>query len=203
MRGLYAITDAHFISPDQWPNAIEQAIIGGAQIIQYRDKSTNKTQRLAQAHMLQTLCQTYHIPLIINDDVALAQQVQAAGVHLGKTDADIAQARAILGQQALIGASCYNQVSRAQRAVQAGASYVAFGRFFTSQIKPQAVPADIDLLRHARKILDCPLVAIGGITPDNGAPLIAAGADCLAVIQGVFGQTEIAVVARRYAHLFR
>ncbi|HDN26070.1 MAG TPA: thiamine phosphate synthase [Thioploca sp.] len=202
LHGLYAITDNSLVASRRF-EVIEQAMIGGAKILQYRDKNRDKELRKTQAKALRNLCYKYKIPFIINDDLKLAQQVNADGVHLGKDDPDIATARAVLGDDAIIGISCYNQLSLAQQAVEAGATYVAFGRFFRSHTKPQAVSCSIDVLREARQTLDCPLVAIGGIQPANGAELIAAGADFLAVVHGLFGQAEVTVAAQRYTQLWR
>jgi len=201
LRGLYAITDNKLIKAEELIHKVEQAIIGGAKIIQYRDKSNQYQLRLEQAQALSQLCKKSQIPLIINDDVALAQKVGADGVHLGSDDADISSARAILGEQAIIGISCYNQLSLALDAVKAGTNYVAFGRFFNSATKPNAIGCSVEVLREARQRLNCPLVAIGGITPENGETLIKAGADCLAVIYGLFGQTDIAAAAQKYAKI--
>ncbi len=202
LRGLYAITDNKLIKTKEFVNKVEQAIIGGAKIIQYRDKSQNYQLRLEQAQALSQLCKKYQIPLIINDDVTLAKQVGADGVHLGKDDVDIATARAQLGKQAIIGISCYNQLSLALDAVKAGANYVAFGRFFNSATKPNAIGCSVEILREARQRLNCPLVAIGGVTPDNGNELIKAGADCLAVISGLFGQADVTAAAQKYAKIY-
>jgi thiamine-phosphate pyrophosphorylase len=201
-RGLYAITDNYLIPSQQLVTAVAAAIQGGARIIQYRDKSTDNNQRFQQAQALHHLCQQYQVPLIINDDVALAQQVGAEGIHLGQADIKLTAARALLGNEVIIGISCHNQLALAQAAVAGGATYVAFGRFFPSLTKPNAVAAHLDLLHQARQCLSCPIIAIGGITPANGKQLIAAGADCLAVIQGVFGQPNINAAAQRYAQLF-
>jgi len=203
LGGLYAITDSHLIPKDKFINTVEQAIIGGASVVQYRDKTHDYQRRFREALALRKLCQHYKILLIINDDVELAEKVGANGVHIGQDDASLKTARAVLGEQAIIGVSCYNQFVLAQAAVEAGASYVAFGRFFSSHIKPEAVQANVDLLHEAREKLNCPVVAIGGITPDNGAELLAAGADSLAVIQGLFGQADVMVAAQRYARLFQ
>ena len=202
LRGLYAITDSHLIPSHHLVATVEEAIKGGARVIQYRDKSTDNNQRFQQAQALHHICQQYQVPLIINDDVALARQVGAEGIHLGQTDAKLTTVRAMLGNDVIIGISCHNQLVLAQEAVAKGATYVAFGRFFPSQTKPNAVAAHLDLLSQARQLLSCPIVAIGGITPDNGKHLIAAGADCLAVIHGVFGQPNISAAAQRYAQLF-
>ncbi|EDN71162.1 Thiamine monophosphate synthase [Beggiatoa sp. PS] len=202
LTGLYAITDNNLIPKQRFIETVELAIIGGAKIIQYRDKSDDKKHRLQQAHALKQLCHHYQIPLLINDDIALAQQVGAEGVHLGKEDVSLSTARAVLGEKAIIGVSCYNQLPLALKAIEAGATYVAYGRFFPSQSKPNAIQANIALLHQTRQQLDCPLVAIGGITPDNGSELIKAGVNCLAVIQGLFGQPDVKVAAQRYAQLF-
>ncbi len=142
------------------------------------------------------------IPLIVNDDVELAAAVGAAGVHLGRDDAALQAARTRLGAEAIIGISCYNDLQRARQAAQAGADYVAFGRFYPSHSKPQAVLAEPALLSQATTELALPVVAIGGITPANGRALLAAGASMLAAIHGVFGQPDITAAARRYADLF-
>ena len=142
------------------------------------------------------------MPFLINDDIHLAATIEAAGVHLGRDDADTVTARAALGPHAIIGVSCYNELARAQAAQDAGADYVAFGRFFPSRTKPQALEAAPELLRAARGALKIPVVAIGGITPENGGVLIEAGADALAVIEGVFGLADVRAAAARYAALF-
>ncbi len=201
-RGLYAITDSALISPDQMIEAVALAIQGGAMMVQYRNKSSDESQHQWEAQDLVNLCRPLGVPLIINDDVQLAQQVRAHGVHLGKDDPHINEARAALGPNAIIGVSCYNDIERAVAAEKAGADYVAFGSFFPSTTKPKAVRAELSLLREAKKRLTIPVVAIGGITADNGAPLVEAGADLLAVIQGVFGQSDIRSAAEQIAHLF-
>ena len=201
-RGLYAITDALLISDDRLTIVVEQAILGGARMIQYRDKSHDTARRLAQATVLDELCQRHAVPLIINDDVALAAQIGAAGVHVGKDDPSFATARARLGGNAIIGVSCYDRLDLALEAARAGADYVAFGAFFPSPTKPTEIRASIELLRDARAALNLPIVAIGGITPDNAPLLLDAGADALAVVSGVFGQPDIQAAARRYAALF-
>ena len=200
-RGLYAVTDSE-LSGTTLVQYVAHAIQGGAVMIQYRDKSTDAGQRLWQANDLQMLCQSLRMPLIINDDIELAVQCRAAGVHLGKDDATIEQARALLGEQAIIGVSCYASLSLALAAQAAGADYVAFGSFFASPTKPDAVRADLELLRAARAALSIPIAAIGGITPDNGRALVDAGADLLAVVSGVFSAADISAAARGYAVLF-
>lgn len=201
-RGLYAITDERLSAPGQLPVCVSAAIAGGARVIQYRNKQGKAQQRRQETAALLQLCQQHHVPLLINDDVALAASVSADGVHLGKADASLAQARQQLGPQAIIGVSCYNSLQRAISAAQAGADYVAFGRFFSSHSKPDAQPAEAALLGQARRQLQLPIVAIGGITPENGQQLVAAGADLLAAIHGVFGQPNIQAAASAYAALF-
>lgn len=200
-RGLYAVTDSE-LSGTELVQHVAQAIQGGAVMIQYRDKSGAAGQRLWQANDLQMLCQSLRVPLIINDDIELAVQCRAAGVHLGKDDANIEQARSALGAQAFIGVSCYASLPRALAAQADGADYVAFGSFFASPTKPAAERADLELLRAARAQLHIPIAAIGGITPDNGRTLVDAGADLLAVVSGVFAAPDISSAAQRYAALF-
>jgi thiamine-phosphate pyrophosphorylase len=203
-HGLYAITDTGLIPAiRQLVEAVEHAILGGARLVQYRDKRTDQDLRWQQAQALKALCSTHGIPLIINDDIKLAAAVNAAGVHLGKDDASPQVARARLGDAAIIGVSCYNRLDLARKATQAGADYVAFGSFFPSSIKPDAVPADISLLNEAKQYLSIPIVAIGGITPDNGQALVDAGADFLAVISGLFANADIRAAAQAYSAIFK
>lgn len=198
LRGLYAITDGPRADLIE---ACDAALDGGARVLQYRDKSGDAARRLREAQALQALCARHGVPLIVNDDVELAAAVGAAGVHLGEDDAAVDAARARLGAQAIVGASCYDSIERARRLAAAGADYLAFGAFFASPTKPLARRASADLLRAA-KPLGRPLVAIGGITPDNAAPLIDAGADCVAVISALFGAADVRAAARRFAALF-
>jgi len=202
IRGLYAIADSAYLDAESFPPAVRAALAGGARVIQYRDKSGDAASREPVARELNALCRAAGVPFLINDDVPLAAATGATGVHLGRDDPEIGAARAALGPQAIIGVSCYDDLERARRVAAAGADYVAFGRFFRSRTKPQAVPATPALLRAARAALKIPIVAIGGITPENGGALIAAGADALAVIEGVFGQADIRAAAERYARLF-
>ncbi len=201
-RGLYAVTDAWLLPDDRLVHAVEQAIAGGARFIQYRDKSADAARRLAQAQALNALCRRCNVPLIINDDVELAYQVGAAGVHLGRCDAPLAVARARLGEHAIIGVSCYDRLDLALEAERAGAGQVAFGAFFPSPTKPDEVHAPIELLREARAVLKTPMIAIGGITPDHAPLLLEAGADMLAVVSAVFAQADVQAAACRFAALF-
>jgi thiamine-phosphate pyrophosphorylase len=200
-HGLYAITDAGFKGL-AIERQVEMAIRGGARVIQYRDKSLDAPLRQTEAKAILSVCRRFDVPLLINDDVELAAAIGADGVHLGSEDTTLASARRQLGPRAIIGVSCYNRFELAERAVATGADYVAFGRFFTSQSKPLAVGAGLDLLHRARAELDCPVVAIGGITPENGRLLVEAGADMLAVIRGVFAAPDVTEAAQSLHNLF-
>ena len=199
-RGVYLIT------PDESDSArlLERVrpLLAGTTWLQYRNKAVDAPTRLAQATALQALCAAAGVPLIINDDVSLARQVGAAGVHLGEDDGDIAAARALLGPQAIIGASCYDEIERAQRAVAAGASYVAFGAFFPSRSKVTPRRASPELLRQSAA-LGVPRVAIGGLTPDNSRPVVEAGADLIAVISGVFSEADPVAALDAYRRCFQ
>lgn len=202
LQGLYAITDPSLCPDATLTTQVEQALAGGCRVIQFRDKRPGPVIRQTLARQLLEVCHANNACLLINDDLALAEEIGADGVHLGRDDPNPRAARKRLGEDAIIGVSCYNRLELAQDAAALGVDYVAFGRFFPSQTKPQAVQAEPELLRQARSALDLPLVAIGGITPENGAPLVAAGADMLAVIQGVFGQADIEGASRRLSNLF-
>lgn len=200
IKGLYAIT------PDETDTAellrkVRLALLGGARVLQYRNKIADAALRLEQAWALRELTHEFSVPLIINDDVVLAQQVDADGVHLGGEDGSVAAARAVLGNDKFIGVSCYNRIELAHEAARQGADYVAFGSFFASTIKSNAVVASPELLRQARREIAVPLVAIGGITVPNGAHLLKAGADALAVISAVFSASDIQNAARQFSIL--
>ena len=196
LRGLYAITDSALLDDGRLLPYVEAALAGGASLLQYRDKSKDAARRLDEASQLKQLCLQYGAELLINDDLALASQLQV-GVHLGQGDGSLREARQELGSQAIIGATCHASLEQAAEAVEAGVSYIAFGRFFQSETKPGAPAATPDLLREARQRFNTPIVAIGGITLDRGPQLIAAGADLLAVIHGLFGADSATEVQRR------
>ena len=181
---LYLITDSKLLQ-GRLLEAVEQALIGGVAFLQYRYKSTDSQKRLSEAKQLNTLCQRYNVPLIINDDLELAAQL-GVGVHLGQQDGSIALARQRLGQDAIIGATCHNSLLVAEQAAVQGASYLAFGAFYPSSTKPLAQLAELSTLTQAKQLFNLPIVAIGGITLDNAQPLIEAGADYLAVISDIF-----------------
>lgn len=204
LTGLYAITsEAVCRSTDRLVAAVGDALAGGACLIQYRDKWNSPAQRRYNAHALHGLCHAHHALLIINDDPQLAAAAGADGVHLGAGDPPIAEARALLGPDAVIGVTCSGSLARAEAAQAAGASYVAFGRFFASRTKPDAPPAALELLETARAALDIPICAIGGLTPDNAREVIARGADLVAAVEGIFGADDIAAAARAYRRCFK
>lgn len=202
IRGLYAIT------PEVADTAallakVRAALSGGARLVQYRSKSDDVALRHEQAAELLALCRAHGVPLIINDDVRLAALTEADGVHLGEEDASLKEARINLGPEKIIGVSCYQDLARARRAAADGADYVAFGSFYPSPTKPGARPCPISLLTEAKRALKVPVVAIGGITPDNAPALVAAGADAVAVISALFDAPDIAAVAAHFDSLFQ
>jgi thiamine-phosphate pyrophosphorylase len=187
IRGVYALADTSLLAGAELVARVEAALRGGVAVVQYRDKSVDSARRLAEAQALRALCTRHGAVFIVNDDVDLALSVGADGVHLGRDDPAPALARVRLGPRALIGATCYDRLEFAPAALAAGADHVAFGRFFPSSTKPGEIYASLDLLRAARATLRCPIVAIGGIRADNAPPLVAAGADALAVGSALFG----------------
>ena len=195
LRGLYAITDSSLLAGKLLPY-VEAALDGGLTLLQYRDKSNDDARRLREAEALRDLCGRYQAQLIINDDAELAARL-GVGVHLGQTDGPLTPARALLGKQAIIGSTCHSQLELAEQAAKEGASYVAFGRFFNSSTKPGAPTATLELLEQARQRLSLPICVIGGINLENAAPLVAHGADLLAVVHGLFGAQSPQEVTRR------
>lgn len=200
-RGLYAVTPDGLAAGTLLAQ-VDAALAGGVRWLQFRDKSADSGQRLALATALQARCAVVGARLIINDDVDLALAVDAAGVHLGADDGDLAAARHRLGPQRILGATCYADLARAERAAAAGVDYLAFGAVYPSPTKPAAVHAPLALLREARERFGLPLAAIGGITLDNAAPVVAAGADLLAVISDLFQAPDITARARHFQQLF-
>ena len=201
LRGLYAIT------PEQADRArlladIDAALRGGCRIVQYRDKTSLPAERVARARLLRELTRRHQATLLINDDLALSHLVDADGVHLGADDGNLVAARAILGPGKILGASCYARFATAQAAAQAGADYVAFGAVFPSPTKPNAPRAGLELFSQANAQLSVTNCAIGGITLDQAAQLIAAGAGMLAVITDLFSAPDITARAAAYQRLF-
>ena len=200
LHGLY------FVTPGTAAGRLERvaaALRGGARIVQYRDKGSDTDARRREAGEILTQCRRAGALCLVNDDVELCKAIDADGVHLGEADASIEAARTQLGDDRIIGASCYDDLQRAHAATAAGADYVAFGSMYPSPTKPQARRANLDLLRMARRELEIPICAIGGITPANAGPVIAAGADMVAVIQGITEATNPEAAARALQALFR
>ena len=202
IKGLYALTPDSIDTADLL-SRVKLALAGGVQVLQYRNKIASTDLRKTQAHALRDLTRVSNVTFIVNDDARLAAEVDADGVHLGAADGAIKAARLLLGDNKLIGVSCYNQLQLAQSAVAVGADYVAFGAFYSSSTKPDAAVATINLLQDASALLDVPIVAIGGISANNGAVLLQAGADALAVISAVFDAADIQQAAKNLAQLFK
>ena len=200
LRGLYAVTPE---TPDTaWLlERVEECLGGGARLVQYRAKAIHPSRALEQARAIAQACRRHGAPLIVNDSVELALAAGAQGVHLGRDDDDVASARAAF-PGAIIGASCYNEPARARSAARSGADYVAIGSMFASRSKPGATRAAPAQLAEAKRLSGLPVAAIGGITPDNAAGLVAAGADMLAVISAVFEADDVRAAARAFAQLF-
>ncbi|WP_304640414.1 thiamine phosphate synthase [Pseudomonas sp.] len=196
LRGLYAVTDTALLADGKLLPWVDAALAGGARLVQYRDKSDDQARRLEEAAALKTLCSYYGAHLIINDDLALAAELEV-GLHLGRGDGSLKEARRVLGRDAIIGATCHASPAFAEESAAAGASYLAFGRFFQSVTKPGAPGATPALLEQVRRRFSLPLVAIGGVTLHNAPQLIGAGADLLAVVNGLFGAPSAAEVERR------
>ncbi|MFF7706187.1 thiamine phosphate synthase [Pseudomonas sp. NPDC007930] len=194
-RGLYAVTDQALLA-NRFLSYVQAALDGGLALLQYRDKTHDASRRLREASALIKLCEPYKTQLLINDDAELAAKL-GVGVHLGQTDGPLPAARTLLGRQAIIGATCHASVELARQAAAQGASYVAFGRFYDSAVKPQAAPASLAVLEQARAELKLPICVIGGITVENAAPLVERGADLLAVIGGLFNADTPQDVTRR------
>lgn len=183
-------------------DTVEQAILGGIQILQYRNKTSPLEQRQEEAQALSRLCKKHNILFIVNDDVALAIKVNADGVHLGQSDTRIDDARKSLGKNKIIGITCHNKIELAQKAQHDGADYVAFGRFYHSQTKPNATQANLSLISNARKLVSIPIVAIGGITHDLAPSLLKEGANMLAIAHGIFGQSDVLHATRHFVKIF-
>ncbi|CAK0741699.1 Thiamine-phosphate synthase [Gammaproteobacteria bacterium] len=202
-RGLYAIADTSLLSTEELVEKVALSLQGDACLVQYRDKKPSSfEQKIWQATDLVHLCRGFQVPLIINDDVELALAVGASGVHLGREDMEVVEARRRLGDSAILGVSCYDDLSLALKAQASGANYVAFGRFFPSQTKPLALQTDPEILKVAKQYLKIPIVAIGGITPANARPLVEMGADMVAVVHGLFGQSNVLAAATQFSKLF-
>lgn len=199
---LYAITDSNLMPGEKLFTGVEAVLKSGCKLIQYRDKSSDAETRLRDATRLLALCDHHSASLIINDDIQLAHQINAHGVHLGQSDGDIKIARNLLGKDAIIGVTCHDSLALAEKAIAEGANYIAFGRFFSSNTKPNASHAPLSLLTTARKKFPNTMIAaIGGITVANGSSVLAAGADMIAVCHDLFAAENIAEQATYFFNL--
>lgn len=202
ISGLYGVTP----DTDDTPALLQQvraALEGGMRWVQYRSKRPDRKLRHRQALGLRRLCTGFGARLVVNDDLGLALEVGADGVHLGREDMPAAEARTRAGPNLVLGVSCYNKLECAMRAAESGADYAAFGSFFPSRVKPGAVRADRTLIASAKEQVSLPVVAIGGITLDNAPDLIEAGADAVAVVTALFGAPDVRAAARAFSDLFR
>ena len=200
IKGLYAVTP-DLDDTDRLRIMTSAALAGGTRIVQYRNKTAGPELRRIQTRMLLELCNQQSATLIVNDHVALAAEIGAHGAHIGGEDGSLAEARKVLGPGKLIGVSCYRNLDQARAAADGGADYIAFGSFYASSVKPSAVRAPLSLLTSARA-LGVPVVAIGGITPDNAGALVEAGADAVAVISALYSAPDITATARQFCQLF-
>ncbi len=201
LRGLYAITPSDSLLP-RLSALVASALAGGVRYVQYRNKFAPQPLKRAQAAELLRICRAADAKLIVNDDLWLALEIGADGAHLGREDGDVRMARQALGDKRILGVSCYNDIGRAAAAAAAGADYIAVGSVFASATKPDATRASLDLLGEAKRRLQLPVAAIGGITLENANDVIAAGADMVAVITDLFDAMNIQERAAAYQKLF-
>ncbi len=202
MKGLYLVTP-DWDDTDKLVAATEQAIAGGASLLQYRHKTASAELRTEQAAALLTLCRRLNVPLIINDHLDLCERIDADGIHVGGTDASVAEVRAKIGKAKIVGASCYGDLQLARDASAAGASYVAFGGFYPSRVKKYEVTTSPDIITRALSDIDLPLCVIGGMTPQNARSLIELGAHAVAAISSVYAATDHRSAAAEFASMFR
>ncbi len=201
IKGLYAITP-DTLNTELLCEKVAAALQGGTRLVQYRNKAADAGMRLRQATALLALCRSFNVPLIINDHLDLCAKIDADGLHLGATDCDLGAARRLLGTHKILGASCYNRLDLVVQAEAAGASYAAFGACYSSGTKPDAAKASLSLFAEAKQKIDIPLVAIGGITLENAAQAIDAGASAIAVLGALFDADDITSVSRQFTLLF-
>ena len=202
LTGLYVITDKKLIKRAGFIETVEKSIKGGARIVQLREKDTPQNEILNLGRELLKLTRRYDVPLIINDSPELAKEIGADGVHLGGDDTSIKNARAILGDEVIIGVSCYNQIERGLNAVQNGADYVAFGTPYYTPTKPEREPTSIEVLKEAVYVISqIPIFAIGGITKENASEILGTVVDGIAGITSVFGSPDPENAARELAAL--
>lgn len=200
LRGLYAVTPEGLDTVTLLAR-VEQALAGGAALVQYRAKSLPPAVALEQARAIGDACRARGALFIVNDSIELAEASGADGVHLGRDDADPRTARARLGH-AIIGVSCYAEPERAAKAARDGADYVGVGSVFASATKPAAQRATLATIAAARAAGGLPVAAIGGITPTNAREAVEAGADMLAVISALFDAPDVTAAARALVNCY-
>lgn len=201
MKGLYIVTP-DWDDTDKMVSATEAAIKGGVSLVQYRHKTATPALRKEQASQLLALCRRYNRPFIINDFIELCMELDADGIHVGGTDAPVAEVRKLIGREKILGASCYGSLDLAKTAHEAGASYVAFGGFYPSRVKKYEVTTPVDIITRAKEQLPVPVVVIGGMTQENSVPLIKAGTDMVAAISSVYMQDDPQASAQAFVKLF-
>ncbi len=208
MENLHIINGLYAITPDQknlsiLSSQVESCIKGGAKLIQYRSKKLSKIVQKKQAKQIKIVCNSYNIPLIINDDIELCRNLDADGVHLGENDDSLLKARKLLGPSKIIGISCYNSIDRVKMAIDGGASYVALGACFPTKTKPNAPQVTIDLIKFVLKRFNIPLVAIGGIDNENVELLVKEGVKCVALINALFSAKDIEKKAKVFTNILK
>jgi thiamine-phosphate pyrophosphorylase len=201
MKGLYLVTP-DWDDTDQLLSVTESALKAGVAMLQYRHKTATEALQRHQATTLRDLCRQYKVPFIVNDHLALCEEIDADGVHVGGTDATVAAVRSVMGPDKIIGASCYGDLQRAHDAAAAGANYVAFGGFYPSRVKKYEVSTPVDIISRAKAALTVPVCVIGGMTPENAVPLVNEGADLVAAISSVYQHEHPASAAADFVRLF-
>ena len=202
LRGLYLVTP-DWDDTERLLAVTDVALTAGASLVQYRHKDASPALRAEQGAALLALCRSHGRPLVINDHIDLCRELDADGVHLGGTDGPVAQARALLGPDKIVGASCYGELKLAESAQQAGASYVAFGGFYPSPVKKYSFVTPPELVEVWRDRVALQMVVIGGMTPANAAPLVRRGAAMVAAITSVYAAADPAASVREFCALFR
>ena len=197
LHGLYILTSSQTHSHQYWPEFVEQSILGGASVIQLREKKLSDEDLLPYALSIQDICKTYNIPFIVNDRITLARQIKADGVHIGMYDNPLRRTREYLGNRYLIGVSCYKNLHSAILAQKMGADYVAFGSVFPSSTKKFAPRCPLSVIRKAKNILDIPICAIGGINLQNIHHIITARANLMATTHSVFDARDPKTAANK------
>lgn len=201
MQGLYLVTP-DWDDTERLVATTGAALDAGAALVQYRHKSASPALRQEQGAALLALCRRHNRPLIINDHLDLCAALDADGIHLGGTDDSVARARAALGPGKIVGASCYGDLDLARAARRDGASYVAFGGFYPSRVKKYTFRTEPEIVTQALSGIDLPLVVIGGMTPENAAPLVARGAHMVAAISSVYQAGDPGAVVAQFNALF-